>query len=174
MLTTEVKLKSVNCVNLPIPGADPWFVSEDDEALSVMIDFRSRSSVTVHENDKIDDALEHLKHTGVRCAFVVDKKQQSVVGMLTAHDVLGEKPQQHIHFFGGERSDVQVTDIMQKLGEWRVAELQDIQQSTVADVLNIFNKTGLTHLPVIEVNDGSQARLRGMFSFAKIKRLLAK
>jgi hypothetical protein len=39
-------------------------VFEDDEALSVMIDFRSRSSVTVNENDNIDNALEHLKHTG--------------------------------------------------------------------------------------------------------------
>jgi CBS domain-containing protein len=150
-------------------------VSEDDEALSVMIDFRSRSSVTVLENDNIDNALEHLKHTGVRCAFVVDTRQkQAVVGMLTAHDVLGEKPQQHNHFYGGERGDIQVKDIMQKMGEWRVADLQEIEQSTVEDILNIFNKTGLTHLPVIETVNGSQARLRGLFSFAKIKRLLAK
>ena len=93
MPSTEIELKSVQCTSLPIPGADPWFVFEDDEALSVMIDFRSRSSVTVNENDNIDNALEHLKHTGVRCAFVVDKSRRVVVGMLTAHDVLGEKPQ---------------------------------------------------------------------------------
>jgi CBS domain-containing protein len=174
MPSAQFELKSVQCASLPIPGADPWFVSEDDEALSVMIDFRSRSSVTVHENDNIDNALEHLKHTGVRCAFVVDKTKQAVVGMLTAHDVLGEKPQKHNHFYGGERGDIQVKDIMQKMGEWRVADLQEIEQSTVEDILNIFNKTGLTHLPVIETVNGSQARLRGLFSFAKIKRLLAK
>jgi len=63
---------------------------------------------------------------------------------------------------------------MQKIGEWRVADLQEIEQSTVEDILNIFNKTGLTHLPVIETVNGSQARLRGLFSFAKIRRLLAK
>jgi hypothetical protein len=53
MPSTEIELKSVQCTSLPIPGADPWFVFEDDEALSVMIDFRSRSSVTVNENDNI-------------------------------------------------------------------------------------------------------------------------
>ncbi|MBN8473319.1 CBS domain-containing protein [Sulfuritalea sp.] len=174
MPTKEMELKSVPCVSLPIPGADPWYVSEGDEALSVMIDFRSRSSVTVLENDNIDDALEHLKHTGVRCAFVVNQKKQEVVGMLTAHDVLGEKPQQHSHFCGGDRSDIQVKDIMQKIGEWRVADIWEIERSTVEDILNIFNNTGLSHLPVVETTADGQRRLRGLFSFAKIKRLLAK
>jgi CBS domain containing-hemolysin-like protein len=172
--TKEMELISVPCASMPIPGADPWYVSENDEALSVMIDFRSRTSVTVLENDNIDSALEHLKHTGVRCAFVVDQKKQGVVGMLTAHDILGEKPQQHCHIYRGKRCDIQVKDIMQKMSDWRVASLPVIAQSTVEDILNIFIRTGLTHLPVVETTANGHWRLRGLFSFAKIKRLLAK
>ena len=36
----------------------------------------------------------------------------------------------------------------------------------------MFNDTGLTHLPVMETTEGNQQRLRGLLSFAKVKRLL--
>lgn len=98
--------------------------------MSVMIDFRSRPSVTVSEDETIDEALKHLKHAGVRCAFVIDEKKRAVLGMLTAHDILGEKPQQYVHFAGGSLGDVRVRDIMQDISGWRVADVKDIEQST--------------------------------------------
>lgn len=84
-----LRLKTVNGDSLPVPGVEPWHVGASDPALSVMIDFRSRSSVTVAETATLDDALAHMKHTGVRCAFVVDDKKTAVVGMLTAYDIMG-------------------------------------------------------------------------------------
>lgn len=172
MPTEKLKLRSVQCDSLSIPGAAPWYVCETDPALLVMIDFRSRPSVTVPEHAPIDDALEHMKHAGVRCAFVVDEKKKAVVGMLTAYDVSSEKPQQFMHFTGVKRNDVQVKDIMQKIADWRVADIKDIEQSTVGDVLKIFKETGITHLPVMEATEGNEQRLRGLLSFSKVKRLL--
>jgi len=174
MPTTTLKLKSVQSDSLPIPGFEPWYVSEADPALSVMIDFRSRSSVTVPETAPLHEALGHMKHAGVRCTFVVDEKNTSVVGMITAYDMLGEKPQQHMHFTGVSHDDVLVKDIMQKISDWRVADIKDIESSTVGDVLEIFNETGVTHLPVMETTENNEQRLRGLLSFAKVKRLLVK
>lgn len=174
MSAAVLTLKSVDCASLPIPGADPWYACEGDQAMSVMIDFRSRPSVTVSEDETIDEALKHLKHAGVRCAFVIDEKKRAVLGMLTAHDILGEKPQQYVHFAGGSLGDVRVRDIMQDISGWRVADVKDIEQSTVGDVLKIFHATGVTHLPVMETTERNDQRLRGLFSFAKIKRLLVK
>jgi CBS domain-containing protein len=173
MPTAKLQLKSIQCDSLPIPGADPWYANETDPALLAMIDYRSRPSVTLHENETIDEALKHLKHAGVRCAFVVDKKKNAVVGMLTAHDISGEKPQQLMHFTEVRREDVQVKDIMQKIGDWRVADIKDIERSTVRDVLEIFKDAGVTHLPVMETTEAHEPRLRGLLSFAKVKRLLA-
>jgi CBS domain-containing protein len=170
--TTMLKLKSIQGDSLPIPGVEPWYVRATDPALSVMIDFRSRSSVTVAETAPLDEALGRMKHTGVRCAFVVDEKNNAVVGMLTAYDILGEKPQQHMRFTGVSHDDVLVKDIMQKISDWRVANIKDIEQSTVGDVLEVFNETGVTHLPVMETTEGNEQRLRGLLSFAKVKRLL--
>lgn len=172
MPTEKLKLKSVQCDSLPIPGAEPWYVCEADPALSVMIDFRSRPSVTLSENAPIDEALSHIKHAGVRCAFVVDKKNKSVVGMLTAYDILGEKPQQYMHLTEVSHEDVLVKDIMQKISDWRVADIKDIERSTVGDVLEVFKETGVTHLPVMETTENNEPRLRGLLSFAKVKRLL--
>jgi CBS domain. len=113
-----------------------------------------------------------MKHTGVRCAFVVDEKKDAVVGMLTAYDILGEKPQQHMRFTGISHDNVLVKDIMQKISDWRVTDIKDIEQSTVEDILEIFNETGVTHLPVMETTESNEQRLRGLLSFAKVKRLL--
>lgn len=167
-----LKLRSIQVDSLPIPGHEPWYVRPTDPALSVMIDFRSRSSVTVSETAPLDEALGHMKHTGVRCAFVIDEKKSAVVGMITAYDILGEKPQQHMHLTGIGRDDVLVRDIMQKISDWRVANIKDIEQSTVGDVLEVFMKTGVTHLPVTGTMEGNEQRLRGLLSFAKVKRLL--
>jgi CBS-domain-containing membrane protein len=172
MPTTVLKLNSVQGNSLPIPGFEPWYVCMTDPALSVMIDFRSRSPVTVSETAPLDEALEHMKHAGVRCTFVVDEKNSAVVGMLTAYDILGEKPQQHMRFTGDSHDDVLVKDIMQKINEWRVADINDIERSTVSDVYDLFDEAGMTHLPVMETIEGNEQRLRGLLSFAKVKRLL--
>lgn len=170
--TAKLKLKSVQCDSLPIPGDEPWYVGKTDQALLVMIDFRSRHPVTVSANAPIDEALEHLKHTGVRCVFVVDQKKKSVVGMITAYDISGEKPQQHMHFTGVSRNEVLVKDIMLKIADWQVADIKDVEQATVGDIFEVFKETGVTHLPVMEATENGEQRLRGLFSFAKVKRLL--
>jgi CBS domain containing-hemolysin-like protein len=174
MPTTKIKLKlkTIQSDPLPIPGADPWYVTATDPAILVMIDYRSRSSVTIPETSTIDDALVHLKHTGVRCAFVVDQNKKVVVGMITAHDILGEKPQQHMRLTSVDHNEVLVKDIMQKLNDWRIADIKDLEQSTVGDLLEVFNATGMSHLPVIERTENNEQRLRGLLSFSKVKRLL--
>ena len=172
MPSEKLKLKSIQSDNLPVPGAEPWYVCETDPALSVMIDYRSRPSVTLPETTSLDEALQHMKHAGVRCAFVVDKKKQAVAGMLTAYDISGEKPQQYMRLTGVGHDDVLVKDIMQKVGAWRVTDIRDIERSTVGDVLKVFKEAGVTHLPVMEATEFNEQRLRGLLSFAKVRRLL--
>ena len=170
--TSKLKLNSIKSDSLPIPGLEPWYVRSTNPAMSVMIDFRTRSSVTVPESSSLDDALEHMKHAGVRCAFVIDENMNTVVGMLTAYDILGEKPQRHMHFTRISHDEVRVKDIMQRINDWLVVDINDIEQSTVGDVLEVFNETGVTHLPVMEATEQNEFRLRGLLSFAKVKRLL--
>ncbi len=171
-MPNTLKLKSVQSKSLKIPGAEPWHVTEKDPAIAVMTDFHWHSSVTVSENSTIDTALEHMKHTGVRCAFVIDGKMSAIVGMITAYDISGEKPVQHMRLTSTPRAEILVKDIMQKTADWHVANLEDIEHATVGDVLKVFTDKDVTHIPVMQMTGENEQRLRGLLSFAKVKRLL--
>jgi len=167
-------VERINTPDLPIPGAEPWFAGSDDPAIGVMTDFRERTSITVMESATIDAALEHMKHTGVRCAFVIDDERRVVVGLITAYDVLSEKPMCYMQAVKSSRQEVLVRDIMQPIAEWRVADVRQIEQATVGSMYQWFEKSGLTHLPVMETARNGQQRLRGLLSAAKIRRLLGR
>jgi CBS domain-containing protein len=168
----NLAVHAVTSKSLRIPGSDPWFADPGDPALSVMTDFREHASVTVAETATIDAALEHMKHNGVRCAFAIDEQRRVVVGLVTAYDIMSEKPMRHMQSMASPRRDVLVRDIMQGIAEWRVVDIKDIEQATVAAVSRLFEQTRLTHIPVMEADEGGEQRLRGLLSGAKVRRLL--
>jgi CBS domain-containing protein len=168
-----LSLRAVSSRSLHIPGADPWHAAADDPALSVMTDFRERASVTVAETATIDAALDHMKHNGVRCAFVIDESLRMVVGLITAYDIMSEKPMRHMQAADIPRREVHVRDVMHGLGDWRVLDIRDVERATVAAVSRLFEESGLTHVPVMETGESGEQRLRGLLSGAKVRRLLA-
>jgi CBS domain-containing protein len=168
-----LQLRSIASPYLQIPGSDPWHAHPGDPALTVMTDFREHASITVADSDPIDAALEHMKHTGVRCAFAVDADRHAVIGLITAYDISGERPVRMMQALQVKRSAVLVRDLMLPLREWRVLQVDDLERSTVAAVERLFDATGLTHLPVMERSLQGDLRLRGLLSSAKIKRLLS-
>jgi CBS domain-containing protein len=160
--------------SLQVPGIDPWYADPQDPALCVMTDFLERPSVIVLQTTMIDEALEHMKHAGVRSAFAVDDRSRAVVGLITAYDIVGEKPLQNMQFAATPRREVLVFDIMQKVSDWRVADFKQLKRATVATVAEMFAKAGLTHVPVVETDQTGEQRLRGLLSAAKVIRLLSR
>lgn len=158
--------------SLPVPGADPWYVAATEAATSVMTDFSERHSVTVAAGASLDSALEHMKHTGVRCAFVLDATGQRVIGMITAYDIMGDRPMQIAQASGVSRAELTVRNVMHALPDCPVLDLDDVARSTVGDIMELFEESGLTHIPVVESNGGGKRRLRGMFSASRIRRVL--
>jgi CBS domain-containing protein len=167
-------LKSLADASLPVPGTDPWFADPADPALTVMTDFRERTSITVPLGATIDAALEHMKHTGVRCAFAVDEGAGSVVGLITAYDITGDALMRYMQTALTPRSQVQVRDLLQPIESWRVADIDDVERATVGDVHRMFEDTRLTHVPVMERDEDGLPRLRGLLSAARVRRLLSR
>lgn len=155
---------------LAAPHSGNWRVELHDPARSVMTDFNEHGIVSVAETQQVDEALEVMRHAGVRSAFVMDDTRTSVQGLITAYDIMGEKPIRHLQAEGGAREDVIVSDIMDRAGDWQVVLLPEVDRATVGVVLDTFQKLGRTHLPVVE-EDGKELRLRGVFSAAKLLRL---
>jgi CBS domain containing-hemolysin-like protein len=167
-----VPLTFINAHAIAVPGMDPWHVDPHDPALSVMTDFREHASVTVSDVATIDSALEHMKHTGVRSAFVTDERTRMVVGLITAYDIGSEKPMQHMILASVSHREVLVRDIMQPIAHWRVARIEHLERATVAAVAGMFAESGLTHVPVVEASTGGGQRLRGMLSAARVRRVM--
>ena len=170
----NLSLSTLTVASLPIPGADPWHAKAEDPALSVMTDFRERASVTVPVTATIDAALEHMKHTGVRCAFAIDEAQRLVIGLITAYDIMGEKPMRLMQSLATPRAQLLVRDLMLRPADWRVVDIRRVGRSTVAAVARLFDESLLTHIAVMEFDDHGAQRLRGLLSAARVRRVLAK
>jgi CBS domain containing-hemolysin-like protein len=169
---SDLPLTKITDTRLTVPGMDPWHVDSTDPAISVMTDFREHASITVSERTPIDAALEHMRHTGVRSAFVTDEFTRLVVGLVTAYDITSEKPMMHMQMSGIPRGGILVADIMHPVTEWRVVDIADLEKTNVAAVAAMFARSGLTHVPVIETSAAGAQRLRGLLSAARVKRVL--
>jgi len=167
----HLKTHDINSVVLG-PRKESWQVKLTDPATSIMTDFRESAFFTVDPDELIVDALEKMKHAGLRSAFVMDKNSEKLLGMITAYDIMGEKPLRYLQSTGlVKHTDIQVADIMESLKDMVVVDLEEAKQANVQDVLNVLQKCGRTHLPVVESGEDKEVRLRGLFSTSKVLRL---
>lgn len=174
-MTTILALKTLNAQLLP-PVKGAWQVDLSEPARSVMTDFNERGMVTVNDSTQVDAALEMMRHAQTRSAFVVNAEETRVLGFVTAYDICGEKPMLHLQSVGCthltcSRDDVRVSDIMDRVENWPVLEMRDVEAANVRTILDTLSKAGRTHLAVIETVAGQEPRLRGAFSAAKLLRL---
>jgi CBS-domain-containing membrane protein len=162
--------------NILLPSNEPWQVELTDPAASVMTDFNVRALFKVSAEDTIDEALQKMKVAGLRIGFVVDGSSDKILGMITSYDIMGEKPMRYLQSVGfADRGvthkDIKVKDIMEKVEDWVSVEMKNVETVNVQALLDVFQKTGRTHLPVIDSHEGKEHHLRGLFSSAKVLRL---
>jgi len=149
----------------------PERVTLDDPAVSVMTDLKSVSVVNVRVMTLMNEANAKMICYGVRLLLVLDDADK-VVGLLTATDILGEKPMRFLQTMGGTHADITVRDIMTPQHELEVLKLQDVLGAKVGHVVATLKQAGRQHAIAVEENtDGSQA-VRGLFSATQIARQL--
>lgn len=163
-------------MNILAPGNEPWQVELNAPAASVMTDFRVRALFKVDSEDTIDEALQKMKIAGLRIGFVVDSSSEKILGMITSYDIMGEKPMRYLQSVGfADRGvthkDIKVKDIMEKVEDWVSVDMHNVDTVNVQSVLDAFQRTGRTHLPVLDTTEGKEHHLRGLFSSSKILRL---
>jgi CBS-domain-containing membrane protein len=149
----------------------PQNVSLSDPAINVMTDLRAISVVNVRAMTTMDKANAKMIRYGVRALLVLDDADK-VVGLLTATDVLGEKPVRFLQQVGGTHADILVRDVMTVQRELSVLKLDEVLAARVGDILSTLKAAGRQHAMVVEEGaDGSQA-VRGLFSATQIARQL--
>lgn len=158
------------------PNNEPWQVELTDPALTAMTDFRVSALFKVSPEETIEEALQKMKVAGLRLGFVIDDKSETIQGTITSYDIMGEKPMRYLQSMGFSDSgvthkDIQIKDIMEKVSDWVSVELKNVETTTVQSVLDAFQKTGRTHIPVLDKREGKEHHLSGLFSSSKVLRL---
>jgi len=148
----------------------PPRVGFDDTAESVMTDLKQISAVLIHPGDGVDEANLRMLQRSVRLLLVVDETRK-VVGLITATDILGEKPLQVIAERGCRREDVLVRDIMTPQHRLEVLRMADVRSAKVGHIVATLKKSGRQHAVVVDVDNGRQT-VRGLFSATQIARQL--
>lgn len=149
----------------------PEKVTLDDPALQVLTDFQRVTAIIILAGDTLDEANRRMIQRGVRLLLVVDQDRK-VVGVITANDILGEKPLQTIVQRGIRREELLVRDIMTSQARLEVLNLADVRVAKVGHIVATLKKSGRQHAMVVEVNDAGRQTVRGVFSATQIARQL--
>jgi CBS-domain-containing membrane protein len=143
-----------------------------DPAVRVMTDLKEVMAVTIGPEKTVDAARERMVRHSVRLLLVVDD-QETVLGLVTATDILGEKPLQFIQKSGGRREDVLVRNIMTPQEKLEVLCMKDVAAAKVGHIVTTLKKCGRQHALAVDTEGPGQAqRVRGIFSTTQISRLL--
>ncbi len=149
----------------------PERVKLSDPATDVMTDLSKVSVVNVRSKTSMDKANAKMIRYGVRMLLVLDDNDQ-VAGLLTATDVLGEKPMRFLQNMGGTHADIMVRDIMTTQRELEVLKIEDVRNAKVGEVVATLKKYNRQHALVVdEAADGRQS-VCGLFSITQIARQL--
>src|SRR5258705_7522742 len=89
----------------------PERVTLDDPAFAVMTDLRDVAAVTTRPDQSMHDAHALMLQRRVRLLFVLEAGG-AIAGVITATDLLGEKPMRFIQGRGVAHGEITVGDIM--------------------------------------------------------------
>lgn len=146
-------------------------VSLDDPALAVMTDLKQVTAVTIDPEATIEHAMRVMVRRNVRLLLVVNVDNE-VVGVISASDLLGEKPVQHMHEHGGSYGDIQVRDLMTPHERLEAIDFETVRTAKVGHVLATLQHSRRQHALVIESDARDRPRVRGIFSTSQLSRQL--
>jgi CBS domain-containing protein len=142
-------------------------VTPDSPALQAMTDLARVSPATIRPQAPLAGANQFMITRGVRLLLVVDERD-TVLGLITATDLLGERPMQVASERGLRRDELSVADVMTPAAQVEVLALADVEASRVGHVLETLRRLGRQHALVAD----DQNTVCGIFSISQIARQL--
>jgi len=143
----------------------------DSPAIEVMTDLYRVGAVTIGESASIDEANRTMMSRRVRALFVVDDARH-ILGILTATDILGERPIQFAQSRGIRHDEVNVRDIMTSADRLELLDIRDVERARVGDLVATLKLVGRQHALAVDMTTTPQRTVCGIFSLTQIARQL--
>jgi len=148
----------------------PPHVRPESAAFDVMTDLARTAPATIRPLAPLAAANQFMIARGVRLLLVTDD-HENVLGVITATDILSEKPMRVATDRGLRRDDLAVADVMTPAHLVEVMAYADVSGAKVGHVLETLRRAGRQHALVVEA-DGGRSMVRGIFSVSQIARQL--
>ena len=154
-------------------------VAADSPALQVMTDLARVAPATIRPQAPLAGANQFMITRGVRLLLVVDDHER-ILGLLTATDLLSEKPMRAAQELRLRRDELTVADVMTGAEQVEVIDYADVEGARVGHVLETLRRAGRQHALVVDYDEipsgrplvppGRRAMVRGIFSISQIAR----
>jgi hypothetical protein len=156
-------------------------VTLESPALDTMTDIARVAPAIIRPQAPLAGANEYMMARGVRLLLVVDYSE-NVLGVLSAAELLGERPMRVAAERELRRDELVVADIMTPAERVEVIAFEDVERARVGHVLETLRRIGRQHALVIDFDSVPGERLlqppirramvRGVFSLSQIARQL--
>ncbi len=157
-------------VQPPLAGPKP--IRLDSPAIEVMTDLRRVAAATIRGSATVAEANRTMIARGVRLLFVV-AVTGAVEGILTAHDIVGEKAVNLLHERGGRHRELTVADVMTPHTAIEVLDIAQVLRGEVGHIIATLKETGRQHALVVDHDRVTREDyVRGIFSATQIGRQL--
>ncbi|HEX5802262.1 MAG TPA: CBS domain-containing protein [Azospira sp.] len=143
----------------------------DSPALQVMTDLTRIPAASIPADALVAEANQSMIYRGVRMLFVVDEAKQ-LLGIVTASDVLGERPLQAAQNHGLARHELRVAHIMTPLARIDSIDLSMVTRAEVGHVVATLKACGRQHAIVVDRDAHGRQVVCGVFSATQIARQL--
>jgi CBS domain-containing protein len=138
----------------------------DSRALSVMTDFAIVPAATIEPDASVDDANRSMIRRGVRSLIVVDHDRR-VLGIITATDILGERPMQIALERSVKHDEVLVREVMTPSDRIEAVPIDALLDAKIGHLVATLRKAGRQHALVVERSPPGDV-VRGIVSLTQI------
>jgi signal-transduction protein with cAMP-binding, CBS, and nucleotidyltransferase domain len=167
-----VRRSPVRAARICRPGsaarAQPTF---DSPAVDVMTDLTQTAAVVVEPHATMELAHSYMMRRGVRMLLALDK-DDNLTGIVTANDILGERPVSLVRDQRIRYSDILVSDVMTSADRLEAFEMRHVMAAKVGHIVTSLQQSRRHHALVVQHGEDGQPEIRGIFSLSQIARQL--
>jgi len=142
----------------------------NSEAEMLMTDFTKKKPTTANESISVSDALELMRVNQIHALMIIGYNGE-FVGVIAAMDLMGSKPMIYANEAGVSHADVLVKHIMLPKHKLKAVLREDIEKSTIGDVMQTLSSLHEQHILVVD-GENEKMQISGLFSTSDFKRAL--
>ena len=143
----------------------------ESPAMRVMTDLTQVTAVVIEPQASMEAAHAMMQQRGVRMLLALDADRK-LAGLITATDILGEKPMNMVRERRVRHSEILVSDVMTAVERLDAFDWKSVQSARVGNVVAQLQQTKRQHALVTQTAGSGQTLVRGIFSLSQIARQL--